>query len=176
MTFERPSGTTIAKLYAQPCRGEYGDRHRDGDPPAVIHADGTRQWFRHGELHRDGDEPAVIYADGNRRRATIVPPCRCKRPHHPPIPLALTVTSRYKGASARGRVEVMDKRELTMRAVDAVASQYLSKADPRGFARDLIAQAPQLWAAEIAENDLRADGHRVTRQRREAIWRALGGQ
>ena len=70
----------------------------------------------------------------------------------------------------------MDAKELTYRAVTAVASQYGYKADPVAFARELIAREPQLWAAEIAEAELRADGHRVTAARKAAIWKALGGK
>jgi len=38
--------------------------HRDGDKPAVINADGTKYWYQNDRLHRDNDQPAVIYSDG----------------------------------------------------------------------------------------------------------------
>ena len=41
--------------------------HRDSDDqPAVIDADGSRQWYYMGDLHRDSDQPAVITANGSR--------------------------------------------------------------------------------------------------------------
>jgi antitoxin component YwqK of YwqJK toxin-antitoxin module len=41
-----------------------GQLHRDGDMPALIHANGSKSWYRNGKLHRDGDMPAFIGADG----------------------------------------------------------------------------------------------------------------
>lgn len=38
--------------------------HRDGDKPAVIHANGSRFWFKSGIEHRDRDKPAAIFGDG----------------------------------------------------------------------------------------------------------------
>ena len=47
-----------------------GKRHRDGDLPALIYANGTQCWYKEGKLHRDShfpgredDLPAVICAD-----------------------------------------------------------------------------------------------------------------
>lgn len=39
-------------------------RHRDGDRPAIIDADGTLEWWQKGKRHRDGDRPAIIDAYG----------------------------------------------------------------------------------------------------------------
>ena len=44
---------------------KHGERHREGDNPAVILADGTREWHKNGMLCREGDQPAVIMGDGN---------------------------------------------------------------------------------------------------------------
>ena len=41
-----------------------GERHRDGDQPALIQSDGTRIWYQHGKIHRDYDLPAIISGDG----------------------------------------------------------------------------------------------------------------
>ena len=41
-----------------------GERHRV-DRPAVVHADGTREWYLNGELHRV-DGPAYERPDGHR--------------------------------------------------------------------------------------------------------------
>lgn len=38
-----------------------GKLHRDGDLPAVMEIDGSKEWYKNGLAHRDGDEPAVIY-------------------------------------------------------------------------------------------------------------------
>lgn len=43
-----------------------GIRHRDGDKPAIIFANGSKFWYRDGLLHRDGDKPAVVYLDGQK--------------------------------------------------------------------------------------------------------------
>lgn len=40
--------------------------HRDGDQPAVIHLDGTQEWYMFGLRHRDGGQPAYIGANGTR--------------------------------------------------------------------------------------------------------------
>lgn len=37
--------------------------HRDGDDPAVEHADGTKEWYKHGVRHRIGG-PAIENVDG----------------------------------------------------------------------------------------------------------------
>ena len=43
-----------------------GQRHRDGDRPAVVGADGTQIWLQNGRLHRDGDRPAVVGPTGRQ--------------------------------------------------------------------------------------------------------------
>ena len=43
-----------------------GLRHRDGDLPAVIYADGSKVYYKNGKLHRDGDLPAIEHADGTK--------------------------------------------------------------------------------------------------------------
>jgi hypothetical protein len=45
-------------------RNANGDLHRV-DGPAVIYADGHKEWWQNCELHRD-DGPAVINADGDK--------------------------------------------------------------------------------------------------------------
>jgi len=40
-------------------------RHRDGDKPAIIWADGGLRWYQNGKEHRNGDKPAWIGADGS---------------------------------------------------------------------------------------------------------------
>jgi hypothetical protein len=41
-----------------------GERHRDGDRPAEVCANGDKYWYQHGELHRDGGKPAKIAVSG----------------------------------------------------------------------------------------------------------------
>jgi hypothetical protein len=48
-------------------------RHVDADKlthfdtgPAIIHADGSTEWWRHGKRHRDNSLPAVEYASGTK--------------------------------------------------------------------------------------------------------------
>jgi hypothetical protein len=41
-----------------------GERHRE-DGPAVIRANGDREWYQHGDLHRE-DGPAVERANGDK--------------------------------------------------------------------------------------------------------------
>jgi hypothetical protein len=48
-------------------RNERGAVHRDDDLPAVIHANGSKAWYKDGQLHREGDLPAVISHDGGQR-------------------------------------------------------------------------------------------------------------
>jgi len=61
-------GDLPAVVHANGMREWYrdGKRHRDGDEPAVVHASGARFWYKEGELHRDGDEPAIVYSTGSR--------------------------------------------------------------------------------------------------------------
>jgi hypothetical protein len=39
--------------------------HRDDDQPAIVHANGTQEWYKDDKRHREGDKPAIIYANGN---------------------------------------------------------------------------------------------------------------
>jgi len=43
-----------------------GQRHRDGDKPAIVWADGDKFWYRNGKPHRDGGKPAVERAGGDK--------------------------------------------------------------------------------------------------------------
>ena len=43
-----------------------GERHRDGDLPAIEYADGTSRYFRNGKRHRDGELPAIEWSDGDK--------------------------------------------------------------------------------------------------------------
>jgi hypothetical protein len=45
---------------------QHGERHRDGDLPAVVRSDGSQLWWKHGKKHRDGDLPAVVRPDGRQ--------------------------------------------------------------------------------------------------------------
>jgi hypothetical protein len=40
--------------------------HRDNDLPAIVWLNGTKQWYQNGKYHRDNDLPAIIYADGSK--------------------------------------------------------------------------------------------------------------
>lgn len=44
----------------------HGLRHRDDDLPAVVQADGYSRWYRNGIVHREGDLPAIVHSDGSR--------------------------------------------------------------------------------------------------------------
>ena len=52
----------------------HGERHRDGDRPALICGQQSgqvaREWWRHGKRHREGDRPAVISYDGHDDQTT----------------------------------------------------------------------------------------------------------
>jgi len=63
-TFNLKNELSIEILYNVISIYKNGERHRD-DGPAVIHANGNREWYKNGERHRD-DGPAVIHANGNR--------------------------------------------------------------------------------------------------------------
>jgi len=42
-----------------------GEIHRDGDEPAIVHTDGTNEWYswyQHNKVHRDGDKPAIDFS------------------------------------------------------------------------------------------------------------------
>jgi hypothetical protein len=40
--------------------------HRDNDEPAIIYSDGTKEWYKDGKRHRDNDEPVFIHSDGSK--------------------------------------------------------------------------------------------------------------
>jgi hypothetical protein len=40
--------------------------HRENDLPAIIKANGTKQWYKDGKLHRENDLPAIEYANGTK--------------------------------------------------------------------------------------------------------------
>lgn len=40
--------------------------HRDHGLPAVIHLDGTREWWVHDKRQRAGDLPVIVRADGSK--------------------------------------------------------------------------------------------------------------
>jgi hypothetical protein len=42
-----------------------GELHRE-DAPAIIRADGIQEWYWHGQRHRNGDLPAIVFPDGIR--------------------------------------------------------------------------------------------------------------
>jgi hypothetical protein len=50
--------------------------HREGDQPAVIHHDGTMEWWLNGKLRRSEDKPVIMWANGStgycRGRVEIV--------------------------------------------------------------------------------------------------------
>jgi serine/threonine protein kinase len=41
-------------------------RHRENDLPAVEKIDGTREWWVNGERHREGDLPAAVFTNGDK--------------------------------------------------------------------------------------------------------------
>jgi len=43
---------------------ENGRLHRDGDEPAVVKANGDRQWWTHGLCTRANGKPAIVRANG----------------------------------------------------------------------------------------------------------------
>ena len=43
-----------------------GELHRGDGLPAIIRADGTREWYKNGKLHRGDDLPAIIRPDGTK--------------------------------------------------------------------------------------------------------------
>jgi len=43
-----------------------GKLHRENDLPAVMHEDGSREWYINGKRHRENDMPAIIREDGSK--------------------------------------------------------------------------------------------------------------
>lgn len=58
-----------------------GKLHREGDRPALLFKNGTKEWYLNGKKHRKNDKPAVIrhngdkewYIEGVRHRANGLP-------------------------------------------------------------------------------------------------------
>jgi hypothetical protein len=42
------------------------NRHRENDLPAIIDANGGKYWYINGNHHRESDKPAIINADGTK--------------------------------------------------------------------------------------------------------------
>lgn len=47
---------------------QHGKWHREDDKPAIVYANGRREWYVNGKLHREHDKPAVIYGVNNCHR------------------------------------------------------------------------------------------------------------
>jgi hypothetical protein len=43
-----------------------GEKHRDNDLPAIIHANESQFWYQNGLRHRDNDLPAIIRTNGDQ--------------------------------------------------------------------------------------------------------------
>ncbi len=43
-----------------------GQRHRDGDLPAMITSGGVQVWYKNGLVCRDNDKPSVVHPDGTQ--------------------------------------------------------------------------------------------------------------
>lgn len=58
---------TVDSKYGMIIYMKDGQKHRDGDLPAVIHEEGRRseEWWKDGKLHRDGGKPAIVFEDGH---------------------------------------------------------------------------------------------------------------
>lgn len=58
-----------------------GKLHREGDKPALLFKNGTKEWYIKGQKHRANDKPAVVringdkewYFKGKRHRANGLP-------------------------------------------------------------------------------------------------------
>jgi len=57
---------TNSDEYDDTWRDEDGLLHRDNDLPAIVHSEGTKEWYQHGKVHRENDKPAKIFADGDQ--------------------------------------------------------------------------------------------------------------
>jgi hypothetical protein len=44
----------------------HGERHRDGDKPAIVWLNNSEEYWHNGRPHRDGGKPAFIQQDGYR--------------------------------------------------------------------------------------------------------------
>lgn len=47
-------------------RNSLGVLHRAGDLPAIVHPDGTNEYWVHGKRHRGNDKPAIEWSDGTK--------------------------------------------------------------------------------------------------------------
>ena len=46
----------------------YGERHREYDQPAIIHADSSQEWWKFNRLYnRSKDQPNVIWGNGRKQ-------------------------------------------------------------------------------------------------------------
>jgi hypothetical protein len=43
-----------------------GNRHRENDKPAIIEANGDKWWYINNKRHRENDQPAIIEANGDK--------------------------------------------------------------------------------------------------------------
>jgi hypothetical protein len=56
---------SIERSGTQRWRFPDGRHHREGGP-AIIHQDGSTEWYQNGKIHRE-DGPAVEWADGTKK-------------------------------------------------------------------------------------------------------------
>ena len=57
-------GEYIEEKFGSVYHYKHGELHRDNDLPAIVCADGAKEWHQNDELHRDNDLPAIVFADG----------------------------------------------------------------------------------------------------------------
>lgn len=80
-----PDGTRLWYV-ENPKRGQMRQRdavlRREGDKPAIEHANGDRHYYRFGKLHRDGGMPAMEMVDG--MRVWFEEGKEIRRERHPP--------------------------------------------------------------------------------------------
>lgn len=65
-SFEQKSQEFLIKKYPN-CKHyfSYGQKHREGDLPAVIFDTGYKEYWKNGNLHRVNG-PAIIFSDGTK--------------------------------------------------------------------------------------------------------------
>jgi hypothetical protein len=44
----------------------YGELHSQDDRPAIKRTSGDKEWYCHGRRHRSGNKPAMVFADGTK--------------------------------------------------------------------------------------------------------------
>jgi hypothetical protein len=59
-------GYTPQPIIVRVWRNAAGQIHRLGDLPAIIHSDGSEEYYVMGNRHRDNDEPAVIWGNASK--------------------------------------------------------------------------------------------------------------